>query len=459
MRIKPKGVTALYVSSWWLPFVAAFCTLLAFVVLCAVITAFVLGNFLGLMATWLLILLGLSSVGIFVAAIWNLVKKRWAIGLVNLLVMLPLLMIAGLFGFGFLMMASILGVSEGGLGQEIVISPETEAEEPRLKIALMLQTYDFWDTGYCGFFVKECWKSCLNWGEEEYHIKFDLTVLSEDDIISGRLERDAFDVLIGPGGSGTWYAEAELRDRIRTYISNGGNYLGVCGDGAFGTLGFTNVSPRLEEVFLRQGAKTPYLKPFLEVANVYADLSAMEKLSDRKLKTLLFRILFSPVDFYFPETTIPTLKPYAKRTLKVNWAFMIAVPGDREGMSPVNIDIVYADDWVFPRGSLKGKAAQVSTTYGKGRIILTGTHAELNRSTYEVVIKNLLWLGNLQSKVGISPVGIPECLLPATEFVLIRGKKKMSRRPTVLQNDGSNQRLCFPVVAKRQVSYAEFSYQ
>lgn len=399
MRINPKRIATLYLSSWWLPFVAAFCTLVALVVLCVVVIAFPFAKYLGLMATGLFILLGFSLLGILVAAIWNLVKKQWGKGLFNLLVMLPLFIIATLFGFGFLMVASILGPSVDGFGQDIVIPPDIEVQEPKLKMALMLQSYDFWDTGYCGSFIKLLWKSCLEWGEKQCNIKFDLTVLSEDDIISGSLEEDGFDVLIGPGGSGTWYAEAELRERIRTYISNGGNYLGVCGDGAFGTLGFINISPRLEEVFLRQGAKTPYLEPFLEVANVHTDLSAMEKLSDQKLKTLLFRILFSPVDFYFPETTIPTLKPYAKRTLKVNWAFMMAVPGDREDMSPVNIDVVYADDWVFPKGSLKGKAAQVSTTYGKGRIILTGLHAELNRRTYGIAIRNLLWLANLESKV------------------------------------------------------------
>jgi hypothetical protein len=338
MRINPKSIATLYLSSWWLPFVGAFCMLVAFVVLCVVIMAFTFRNYLGLMSRWLFILLCLSLLGTLFAGIWNLIKKRWAKGLVNLLVMLPLLVIAALWGFGFLLVASVFGPFEDGFGQDIVIPPEMALEKPRLKIALMLQSYDPWETGYCGAFIKLLWKSCLEWGEKQCNIKFDLTVLSEDDIISGRLEQDGYDILIGPGGSGTWHAAAELRERIRTYISNGGNYLGVCGDGVFGTLGFTNVSGRLEEVFLRQVAKTPYLEPFLEVANVYTDLSAMEKLSNCKLKTLLLEILFTPVDFYFCETAIPTLKPYAKRTLKVNWAFMMAVPGDKKDISAVNIE-------------------------------------------------------------------------------------------------------------------------
>jgi glutamine amidotransferase-like uncharacterized protein len=279
----------------------------------------------------------------------------------------------------------------------------TQFKSNRLKIAIMLQSYDFWNRGFGGFLIKRFWRSCLKWGEAQYDVRFDVTVLFEDDIISGRLERDGFDILIGPGGSGTWYAKEEFRERIQTYISNGGNYFGICGDGAFGTLGFMNLSPRLEKVFINQIAKTPYLEPFLGVVNVYTDLSAMEKVNNWKIRTLLFRILFFPVNFYFPGTGISTLKTYAKQTLKVNWAFMMVVPGDKENMPSVNIDIVYADDWVFPNGSLRGKAAQVSATYGKGRIILSGLHAEFRRRTYDIVIRNILWLANLEVKESPSP--------------------------------------------------------
>lgn len=288
---------------------------------------------------------------------------------------------------------------KNGKGKIITEQPKSN----RLKIALMLQSYDPWDVGFAGFLIKRFWKSCLKWGETQYDVRFDVTVLSEDDIISGRLEEENFDILIGPGGSGTWYAKGEFRERIRTYISKGGNYLGVCGDGAFGTLGFKNLSPRLEKIFINQVARVPHLEPYLGIVNVYTDLSAMEKVSNWKIRTLLFRILLFPVNFYFPGTGISTLKTYAKQILKVNWAFMMAVPGDKENMPPVNIDVVYADDWIFPNGSLRGKAAQVSTTYGKGRIILSGLHAEFRKRTYDVVIRNILWLANLEEKAFSSP--------------------------------------------------------
>ena len=49
MRINPKSIATLYLSSWWLPFVGAFCMLVAFVVLSVVIMAFTFRNYLGLM--------------------------------------------------------------------------------------------------------------------------------------------------------------------------------------------------------------------------------------------------------------------------------------------------------------------------------------------------------------------------------------------------------------------------
>ncbi len=269
-----------------------------------------------------------------------------------------------------------------------------------LRLALILQRYDPWDRGVAGWFIKHVWRRFLRWGEERYNIRFDLEVLYEDSVISGILEKHRFDIVIGPGGSGTWWAKETFRKQMERYIAEGGSYLGVCGDGAFGTLGFAGLSPRLERVFVKQTARAPRLEPFLGVANVYTDLTPGDKVGNWRIRTLVLRILFSPVRINFPETGSSGLQPSAKQTLKVNWGFMVAVPGDREDMSLVNVDAVYADDWVFPKGSLKGKAAQVSTTYGKGRVILTGLHAEFRKSNYHIVIRNILWLARPGGQSG-----------------------------------------------------------
>jgi glutamine amidotransferase-like uncharacterized protein len=79
---------------------------------------------------------------------------------------------------------------------------------------------------------------------------------------------------------------------------------------------------------------------------------------------------------------------------------------DERDSAPVSTDVVYADDWIFPDGSLRGKAAQVSSTFKKGRIILTGLHAELRKKTYDIVMRNLLWLADLQEELLPSPAAI-----------------------------------------------------
>jgi glutamine amidotransferase-like uncharacterized protein len=280
---------------------------------------------------------------------------------------------------------------------------KTKTKSDHLTIGLMLQSYDLWDVG---FFMKSVWKRCLRWGEKNYGLQFDLKTLYEDDIISGRLKKEGFDILIGPGGSGSWHAHEDYRERIKDYVASGGRYLGVCGDSCFGTLGFANLSPRLERIFIKQVGRIKTLQPFLGLVNRYADLGALDRINGWRIKALALNILFSPVNFYFTETGISTLKPYMKRIIKVNWGFMVATSEGEEGenIPAPNTDIIYADDWVFPQGSLQGKPAQLSSRYGNGKVILTGLHAELRKRTYDIVIRNILWLTDLEEKALNSPV-------------------------------------------------------
>jgi len=85
MKFTPKRIFGAYFNSWWLP--AA-----AFMLVFAVFTAAArlpqwrpvaaLGDFL-------LVASDIGLLGIFAAAIWNLGKKRWVNGLVNL-ILLPM---------------------------------------------------------------------------------------------------------------------------------------------------------------------------------------------------------------------------------------------------------------------------------------------------------------------------------------------------------------------------------
>jgi len=130
MRVFVKKVATLYFGSWWLPFAAAFCTLLLFVITGIITIAHSDSKLLWFLEGGLPNLLILTLLGILAAAIWNLIRKRWAKGLVNLFVMFPLSIAISLVGFGVISVASFFGPSEDGYGKDIVIPPDMRLEEP-----------------------------------------------------------------------------------------------------------------------------------------------------------------------------------------------------------------------------------------------------------------------------------------------------------------------------------------
>jgi hypothetical protein len=130
MKVLLKKVVSVYFKSWWLPFVTAFCTLLLFLITGIITIVHSDSRFVRLLGGGLLNLLILTLLGILVAAIWNLIRKRWARGIVSLLVMFPLSIAMSLVGFGFLSITSFFGPSEDGFGKDIVIPPEMKLEEP-----------------------------------------------------------------------------------------------------------------------------------------------------------------------------------------------------------------------------------------------------------------------------------------------------------------------------------------
>ncbi|MEI6168895.1 MAG: hypothetical protein WCS52_17070 [bacterium] len=81
------------------------------------------------MSIALFIVIGLSFLGMLVAALWNLGHRRWGNGVANLLAV-PLCGIVGFFAVGFIVFASMFGPSEDGFGKDIVIPPDMKLEIP-----------------------------------------------------------------------------------------------------------------------------------------------------------------------------------------------------------------------------------------------------------------------------------------------------------------------------------------
>lgn len=113
-----------YFNSWWLP-------ALVFLILLGgyAVTAIFRWTPFEPVASGLLVAAGLALMGMLAACLWNLINKRWAKGIVNLL-LLPVCGMATVYAFGVIMFASMFGPSEDGFADNLVIPANIEITEP-----------------------------------------------------------------------------------------------------------------------------------------------------------------------------------------------------------------------------------------------------------------------------------------------------------------------------------------
>jgi len=118
-----KRILTRYFNSWWLPALVYLC-LLGSMILMEIqrwVSSILLFNILFFVASF-------AFIGLIVASIWNLIKKRWLIGVVNILFV---------FGCGFatvlsfaLMFAAMFGPSEDCFADNLTIPEGIEIDEP-----------------------------------------------------------------------------------------------------------------------------------------------------------------------------------------------------------------------------------------------------------------------------------------------------------------------------------------
>jgi len=72
---------------------------------------------------------GVAFLGIIAASIWNLIRKRWKLGVLNLFLVFCC-GVATVFTLGFLMFASMFGPSEDGFADNLTIPDDIEIAEP-----------------------------------------------------------------------------------------------------------------------------------------------------------------------------------------------------------------------------------------------------------------------------------------------------------------------------------------
>ncbi len=127
-----KRILTLYFASWWLPAFVYICLLGGFTV-----TAIPRLKPLAFVANVLFCLAGLAFLGVIAASIWNLIKKRWVIGIINTFLVSGC-GAATIYVFGFLMFASMFGPTEDGFADKLTIPEGIAIAEPDLDAGIAM---------------------------------------------------------------------------------------------------------------------------------------------------------------------------------------------------------------------------------------------------------------------------------------------------------------------------------
>jgi hypothetical protein len=118
--MKLKRIAMAYFGSWWMPSLITFLVLIALL-----ITSSPNLRNIPIISNIFSILFSLSLLGILFSSVWNLFKKQWGKGIVNLL-MLPFLFITSIFGLSLFM----FGPSEDKFADHLFIPDNIEISEP-----------------------------------------------------------------------------------------------------------------------------------------------------------------------------------------------------------------------------------------------------------------------------------------------------------------------------------------
>lgn len=125
MKMRLKHILSKYFNSKWIPTVTCLVFLAGFT-----LSALLFWRQLVILSNVLFVCLAVAFLGILCAAVWNLIKRRWAKGVINI-AMFPLCGVAALVAIIFLMFASMLGPSEDGFADNLIVPSNIEITEPQ----------------------------------------------------------------------------------------------------------------------------------------------------------------------------------------------------------------------------------------------------------------------------------------------------------------------------------------
>jgi glutamine amidotransferase-like uncharacterized protein len=193
--------------------------------------------------------------------------------------------------------------------------------------------------------------------------EYKVDTIKADDIRDGKLKD--YRILIVPGGSGSREAKTlgeKGRDQIKSYVRDGGNYVGICAGSYLATtdyewsIGLLNAKVVDREHWARGHGSvsiefTDRGKSLLGVKDGKADI--------------------------------------------IYWQGPLLAPGDSKEVAPFEALARYETEIAekgAPKGVMKGTVAVAAGKYGKGKVVCFGPHPEKMESSYNLLKGALQWV-------------------------------------------------------------------
>jgi len=211
-------------------------------------------------------------------------------------------------------------------------------------------------------------------------------MISHYQILQGEL-RD-YDVVIFPGGLSSILAPSIHGDKfieiVQDFVAKGGGFVGSCGGAYAAAAEIASIESSLSTSFMKSlfragkrifGEAVPSLKT-MKLANVIAywpNLFSWIKIAPLELLSLRsLPVPYRSANFEVAEQAHPIIHGHEKENLKITYSGGAILDKAGEGITP----LVSYDTNAFMPEAYK-KLAVVCTTYGNGRVVLSGPHPEL----------------------------------------------------------------------------------
>lgn len=238
--------------------------------------------------------------------------------------------------------------------------------------------------------------------------RFSYKILDKRDILSGKLDIKHFDILIISSSAKPYLIDGQNRrwkEAVRSFVKNGGGYLGICGGAVVASRGFRDDSTPFHR-FVNRGT--------LGIADVHINDDLMEewqylfKIGKNSLSSL--EEMEGPFSAYPSLSTVVLPNPIVPANLtrrSFGWGGgpgmyilsksvrpMLLYNEEPMETKPINFWMLTGKRWIKikqVKTDINNTFAAVMTTYGNGRIVIFGNHPE-----YPFVFKN----GSTEEHIG-----------------------------------------------------------